>query len=154
MLFTSIDKIHTIELIIFGDIAELKIITFHYESYKTFLLLLKTVIEYMTSKNIIYVKQRILETDISLFNYSTYVYTNDHTNDHNDTNDHTTDHANDHATDHTNDHNNDTTNHNTNDHDTDHANDHRQGHIKTVLITTPIVHIVEEIYNALGLKRL
>lgn len=111
MLFTSIDKIHTIELIIFGDIAELKIITFHYESYKTFLLLLKTVIEYMTSKNIIYVKQRILETDISLFNYSTYVYTND-------------------------------------------TNDHSQGHIKTVLITTPIVHIVEEIYNALGLKRL
>ena len=153
MLFTSIDKIHTIELIIFGDIAELKIITFHYESYKTFLLLLKTVIEYMTSKNIIYVKQRILETDISLFNYSTYVYTNDHTNYH--TNDHTNDHndTNYHndTNDHTNDHTNDTNDH-TNDHD--HNNDHRQGHIKTVLITTPIVHIVEEIYNALGLKRL
>ena len=109
MLFTSIDKIHTIELIIFGDIAELKIITFHYENYKTFLLLLKTVIEYMTSKNIIYVKQRILESETSLFSNSTYVHTND-----------------------------------TNDND----------QIKTVLITTPIVHIVEEIYNALGLKRL
>jgi hypothetical protein len=127
MLFTSIDKVHTIELLIFGDIAELKIITFHYESYKTFLLLLKTVIEYMTSKNINYVKQRILETDISLFNYSTYV--------------HTTDHTNDHANDHTNYHTN------------YHTNDHGQGHIKTVLITTPIVHIAEEIYNALGFKR-
>ena len=105
MLFTSVDKLHTIELVIFGDIAELSIISFHYESYKTFLLLLKKVIEYMTSKNINYVKQRILESDIPLFNNSTYVHTND------------------------------------------------QGHIKTVLITTPIVHIAEEIYNALGLQR-
>lgn len=107
MLFTSIDKLHTIELVIFGDIAELSIISFHYESYKTFLLLLKKVIEYMTSKNINYVKQRILESDIPLFNNSTYVHTNDHGHD----------------------------------------------HIKTVLITTPIVHIAEEIYNALGLQR-
>jgi len=107
MLFTSIDKLHTIELVIFGDIAELSIISFHYESYKTFLLLLKKVIEYMTSKNINYVKQRILESDIPLFNNSTYV----------------------------------------------HTNDHGHGHIKTVLITTPIVHIAEEIYNALGLQR-
>lgn len=115
MLFTSIDKIHAIELVIFGDVAELSIITFHYESYKTFLLLLKTVIEYMTSKNINYVKQRILETDISLFTNSTYIYNNNA----------------DHSPNHTNE----------------------KGQIRTVLITTPIAHIAEEIYNALGLKR-
>lgn len=122
MLFTSIDKIHAIELVIFGDVAELSIITFHYESYKTFLLLLKTVIEYMTSKNINYVKQRILETDISLFTNSTYIYNNnaDHNYNHNNNADHS--------------HNN-------------------MGHIRTVLITTPIAHIAEEIYNALGLQR-
>ena len=117
MLFTSIDKVHAIELVIFGDIAELSIISFHYESYKTFLLLLKKVIEYMTSKNINYVKQRILESDIPLFNNSTYVHTND------------------------------------NNHDNNQDQDHDHSHIRTVLITTPIVHIVEEIYNALGVKR-
>jgi hypothetical protein len=108
MLFTSIDKLHTIEITIFGDIAELSIITCHYESYKTFLLLLKKVIEYMTSKNIKHIKQRILESDISLFNNSTidtYIYNNN------------------------------------------------QSHVRTVLISTPIVHIAEEIYNALGLER-
>ncbi len=108
MLFTSIDKLHTIEITIFGDIAELSITAFHYESYKTFLLLLKNVIEYMANKNIKYVKQRILESDTSLFSYSTtdtYIYDPDHDN------------------------------------------------IKTVLITTPIIHIAEEIYNALGLKK-
>ena len=121
MLFTSIDKVHAIELVIFGDIAELSIISFHYESYKTFLLLLKKVIEYMTSKNINYVKQRILESDIPLFNNSTFVHTND----------------------------------NNQDQDQDQNQDHSHGHshIRTVLITTPIVHIVEEIYNALGLQR-
>ena len=119
MLFTSIDKVHAIELVIFGDIAELSIISFHYESYKTFLLLLKKVIEYMTSKNINYVKQRILESDIPLFNNSTYVHTNDNNQDQ--------------------------------DQDQDHGHGH--SHIRTVLITTPIVHIVEEIYNALGLQR-
>ena len=125
MLFTSIDKVHAIELVIFGDIAELSIISFHYESYKTFLLLLKKVIEYMTSKNINYVKQRILESDIPLFNNSTYVHTNDNNHDQNQ------------------------------DQDQDQNQDHSHGHshIRTVLITTPIVHIVEEIYNALGLQR-
>jgi hypothetical protein len=120
MLFKSIDKVHTIELLIFGDIAELKIITFHYESYKTFLLLLKTVIEYMTSKNINYVKQRILETDISLFTNSTYIYNNNA--------DHSPNHANEKGRNNAN-------------------------QIRTVLITTPIAHIAEEIYNALGFKR-
>jgi hypothetical protein len=121
MLFTSIDKVHAIELVIFGDIAELSIISFHYESYKTFLLLLKKVIEYMTSKNINYVKQRILESDIPLFNNSTFVHTNDNNRDNNQNQ------------------------------DQDHSHGH--SHIRTVLITTPIVHIVEEIYNALGLQR-
>ena len=112
MLFTSIDKLHTIEITIFGEIAELCITTFHYENYKTFLLLLKKVIEYMANKNIKYVKQRILESDVSLFSYSTidtYIYDPDNNPD----------------------------------------NDH----CKTVLITTPIIHIAEEIYNALGLKK-
>ena len=120
MLFTSIDEVHNIELTIFEDIAELKIITFHYENYKTFLLLLKKVIECMTSRNINYVKQRILESETSLFSNSTYVHTYD-TNDYND---------------------------NYNDNNNDNTNDHSQGHIKTVLITTPIVRIVEEIYTA------
>jgi hypothetical protein len=123
MLFTSIDKVHAIELVIFGDIAELSIISFHYESYKTFLLLLKKVIEYMTSKNINYVKQRILESDIPLFNNSTFVHTNDNNRDNNQNQDHS------------------------------HGHSHGHSHIRTVLITTPIVHIVEEIYNALGLQR-
>ena len=126
MLFTSIDKVHAIELVIFGDVAELSIITFHYESYKTFLLLLKTVIEYMTSKNISYVKQRILETDISLFSNSTYAHTNDAN--------HSPNHANEKGHNNGKGHNN-------------------ENQIRTVLITTPIAHIAEEIYNALGLKR-
>lgn len=108
MLFTSIDKLHTIELTIFGDIAEISIITFHYESYKTFLLLLKKVIEYMADKDIKYVKQRILEEEVNLFSYSTIdskYYDNDTKK-------------------------------------------------QVVLITTPIVHIAEEIYNAMGLKKL
>jgi len=126
MLFTSIDKVHSIELVIFGDVAELRIITFHYESYKTFLLLLKTVIEYMTSKNISYVKQRILETDISLFSNSTYAHTNDAN--------HGPNHANEKGHNNGKGHNN-------------------ENQIRTVLITTPIAHIAEEIYNALGLKR-
>ena len=110
MLFTSIDKLHTIEITIFGDIAELSITSFHYESYKTFLLLLKNVIEYMANENIKYVKQRILESDIPLFTKSTidtYIQKGEKDKD----------------------------------------------SIRTVLITTPIIHIAEEIYNALGLKK-
>lgn len=110
MLFTSIDKLHTIEITKFGDIAELQIITFHYENYKTFLLLLKNVIEYMAHENIKFVKQRILETDIPLFTNSTidtYIQKGEKDED----------------------------------------------SIRTVLITTPIIHIAEEIYNALGLKK-
>jgi hypothetical protein len=124
MLFTSIDKLHTIEITIFGEIAELCITTFHYENYKTFLLLLKKVIEYMANKNIKYVKQRILESDVSLFSYSTidtYIYDPDNNPD--------------------------------NDPDNDPDNNPDNDHCKTVLITTPIIHIAEEIYNALGLKK-
>jgi hypothetical protein len=110
MLFTSIDKLHTIEITKFGDIAELQIIAFHYENYKTFLLLLKNVIEYMARENIKFVKQKILETDIPLFTKSTidtYIQKGEKDKD----------------------------------------------SIRTVLITTPIIHIAEEIYNALGLKK-
>jgi hypothetical protein len=139
MLFTSIDKVHEIELVIFGDIAELSIITFHYENYKTFLLLLKTVIEYMTSKNINYVKQRILETDLPLFSNSTYAYTNEKDRDHSHNNEKDRNHSHNNEKDRNHSHNNE--------------KDCNHEQIKTVLITTPIVHIAEEIYNALGLKR-
>lgn len=69
--FTSIDKKHSIGIKILGDVAEFEIIQFQYENYKTFLLLLKTVVEHFASNSIKFIKQRIAEDELPLFHYST-----------------------------------------------------------------------------------
>ena len=69
--FTSIDKKHSIGIKILGDVAEFEIIQIQYENYKTFLLLLKTIIEHFANNNIKFIKQRITEDDLPLFHYST-----------------------------------------------------------------------------------
>jgi hypothetical protein len=74
-IFDSIDKKHQIEIKIekFENIGWFNINKLDYENYKTFLIILKIVIEYLSSKNIKIIKQYIYEEDLKYFEKSSYL---------------------------------------------------------------------------------
>lgn len=68
--FSSIDKEHQLYIDIIEDTAYFTIEIINPEKYKTFLLLLKTIFEYMLNNNVKYVKQYINYNDIENFKNS------------------------------------------------------------------------------------
>ncbi len=76
-IFCSIDKEHQIKITIIDDIAWFSIVKLNYESYKTFLLLLKDVSNYFASNHIKYVKQYINKEDLHDYASSTWVELDD-----------------------------------------------------------------------------
>jgi hypothetical protein len=72
-IFESIDKNHQIEINLIDDIAWFNIIKLDYENCKTFLILLKRVIEYLNLKNVKFIKQYINEEDLKYFEKSSYL---------------------------------------------------------------------------------
>ena len=100
--FDSIDKKHQIRMIIIDDVAWFSIEKLEYEFYKTFLLMLKDIMEWMCSHNVKFVKQQICETDLGGFKMSSSVALGD----------------------------------------------------GTFVISTPIIHFISELADALGIQRL
>ena len=71
-LFNSIDNNHQIEISIIDKIAWFNIIKLNYEQYKTFLILLKDIILYLSNKKIEYIKQYIKKEDLEYFSKSSF----------------------------------------------------------------------------------
>jgi hypothetical protein len=71
--FESIDKKHQIEISIIDNIGWFCICKLDYENCKTFLILLKQVMEYLNLKNIKYIKQYIYEEDLKYFEKSSHL---------------------------------------------------------------------------------
>jgi len=72
-LFNSIDSKHQIKISIIDNIAWFNINKLDYSSCKTFLLLLKDVMEFISVNNIEYIKQYILMKDLEYFKNSSFV---------------------------------------------------------------------------------
>ena len=72
-IFNSIDKKHQIEINLLDDIAWFNINKLDYENCKTFLILLKSVMEHLTSNNVKFIKQHIYEGDLEYFKKSSYL---------------------------------------------------------------------------------
>ena len=74
-IFDSIDNKHQIEIKIelIGEYAWFNINKLDYENCKTFLILLKRVIEYLSSKNVKIIKQYIYEEDLKYFEKSSHL---------------------------------------------------------------------------------
>ena len=72
-IFNSIDNNHQIEINIIDDISWFNINKLNFESFKTFLLLLKDVMIYMKNNNIKYIKQYLTEEDINYFKKSSII---------------------------------------------------------------------------------
>lgn len=70
IIFKSIDEEHQINIEINEKVAWFEIIKIEYEQYKTFLLLLKDIVTFISSKNIEYIKQYISSDDVKFFNNS------------------------------------------------------------------------------------
>lgn len=72
--FNSIDNKHQVEItIIDDDICWFNICKIDFESFKTFLILLKDVMTYLKKNNVIYIKQNIFEEDIVYFKKSSII---------------------------------------------------------------------------------
>ena len=69
-IFDSIDNKHQIEINIIENISWFNINKLDFETFKTFLILLKDVMIYMKKNNIIYIKQYIMEEDTVYFKKS------------------------------------------------------------------------------------
>lgn len=69
-IFNSIDKKHQIKINIIEHISWFNINKIDFESFKTFLLLIKDVIVFMKQNNIKYIKQYIIEEDTFYFKKS------------------------------------------------------------------------------------
>jgi hypothetical protein len=69
-IFNSIDNKHEINIKIIDDVSWFNIIKLDFENIKTFLLLLKQVIEYLNLKNIQFIKQYIYQEDLYYFKNS------------------------------------------------------------------------------------
>lgn len=78
-LFNSIDLKHQIEISILEDISWFNINKIDYECCKTFLILLKDVLTYLSKKNVKYIKQYIVKDDIELFKSSTFIESSNNT---------------------------------------------------------------------------
>lgn len=72
-IFDSIDMKHQIEIKIIDDISWFNIIKIDYEKCKTFLILLKSVIEYLNLNNVKFIKQYIYEEDLKFFEKSSFL---------------------------------------------------------------------------------
>ena len=71
-IFNSIDLKHQIKISLIDDVAWFNINKIEYDSFKTFLLLLKDVITFMSKNGIKYIKQCVEINDLELFKYSTW----------------------------------------------------------------------------------
>ncbi len=69
-IFLSLDNQHEIGTRIIDDISWFQILKFSQEKPKTFILLIKEVVDYFRGKNILYIKQMISKDDISYFKNS------------------------------------------------------------------------------------
>jgi hypothetical protein len=76
-IFNSIDNKHEIELKIISEIVWFNINKSDFEYYKTFLILLKDVLIYLSKNNIKYIKQYIFEEDLNYFTKSSFIQSND-----------------------------------------------------------------------------
>ncbi len=76
-IFNSIDFKHQIEISIIDNISWFSIKKINYESYKTFLLLLKEMMEYLGANNIVYVRHYVYEEDLEYLKNSSYVEINE-----------------------------------------------------------------------------
>ena len=80
-IFNSIDLKHQIKISLIDDVAWFNINKIEYDSFKTFLLLLKDVLTFMSKNDIKYIKQYVEVNDLELFKYSKlfeyseYIYT-------------------------------------------------------------------------------
>lgn len=74
-IFDSIDNKHQIEIKIelYGEFAWFNINKLDYENCKTFLIILKEVIEYLSLHNIKIIKQYIYEEDLKYFEKSSHL---------------------------------------------------------------------------------
>lgn len=69
-IFNSIDNNHQISINIITDVAWFNINKLNFESFKTFLILLKDVLIYMKKNNVKYIKQYVNEEDMHFFKKS------------------------------------------------------------------------------------
>jgi hypothetical protein len=72
-IFTSLDDNHLIIIKKLDEISWFNIEKFDKQQAKTFLLLLKEVIDYFNENNIKYIKQYIHQNDLKFFKNSSYV---------------------------------------------------------------------------------
>ena len=73
-IFDSIDKKHQIEINLLDDVAWFNINKLDYENCKTFLILLKSVMEHFSLNNVKFIKQYICEEDLKYFNFKKSSY--------------------------------------------------------------------------------
>lgn len=72
-IFNSIDNKHQIQTNIIEDVSWFNIGKLDFESFKTFLILLKDVMVYMKNNNVKFIRQYILEEDTTYFKKSSIV---------------------------------------------------------------------------------
>ena len=72
-IYNSIDNKHQIEINIIENISWFNINKLDFESFKTFLLLLKDIMTYLKNNNIKYIKQYIEEKDTEYFKKSSII---------------------------------------------------------------------------------
>ena len=72
-IFNSIDNKHQIEINTIEDISWFNICKLDFESFKTFLILLKDVMTFMKNNNVKFIRQYIIEEDIIYFKKSSIV---------------------------------------------------------------------------------
>jgi hypothetical protein len=78
--FTSVDNKHTIKIVYDDEVAWFEITKIKYEYYKSFLLLLKTVISFLKFNKIKDIKQYANTDDVSYFKKSEILKLNDNEN--------------------------------------------------------------------------
>lgn len=76
-IFYSIDNKHQVEIKIIDDVSWFNINKLENESYKTFLLLVKNIIEYLSQNNVKYIKQYVYSNDLINFKKSSHIELND-----------------------------------------------------------------------------
>lgn len=72
-LFNSIDNKHQIETNVIENTSWFNINFMDFESFKTFLILLKDILIYMKNNNVGYIKQYVREEDIVYFKKSSII---------------------------------------------------------------------------------
>ena len=78
-LFNSMDLKHQVEISILEEISWFKINKIDYENCKTFLLLLRDIMKYLSDKKIKYIKQYVNVNDLEFFTKSSSTELSDST---------------------------------------------------------------------------